>query len=62
VCLDFAATPVILVKQKQQSETWSTGSLQTIGMVKGIQHEPFAHYARSLAHVTEEKWGAQLLS
>jgi hypothetical protein len=37
--LDFAVTPVILVRQKQQSATWSVGSLQTIGMEKGIQRE-----------------------
>jgi hypothetical protein len=30
------------------------GSLQTIGMAKGIQREPFAHAARSLAHVTQQ--------
>jgi len=60
--LDFAVTPVILVRQKQQSETWSVGSLQTIGMAKGIQREPFVHAARRLAHVTQQKWGAQHLS
>ena len=62
MCLEFAVTPVILVRQKQQSDTWSVGSLQTIGMAKGIQREPFAHAARSLAHVTQRKLGAQLLS
>jgi len=31
-------------------------------MAKGIQREPFAHAARRLAHVTQQKWGAQLLS
>jgi len=62
VCLGFAVTPVILVRQKQQSETWSVGCFQTIGMAKGIQRETFAHAARSLAHVTQQKWGAQLLS
>jgi hypothetical protein len=51
--LDFAVTPIILVTQKQQSETWSVGSLP-IGMAKGIQYEPFAHAARSLAHVTQQ--------
>jgi len=38
------------------------GCLQTIGMVKGVQHEPFAYAARSLAHVTQQKLGTQLLS
>ena len=40
----------------------AVGSLQTIGMAKGLQREPFAHSARRLAHVTQQKWGAQLLS
>jgi len=31
-------------------------------MAKGIQCEPFAHAASSLAHVTQQKWGVQLLS
>jgi len=38
------------------------GSLQTIGMAKGIQREPFAHAAGRLAYVTQQQWGAQLLS
>jgi hypothetical protein len=29
-------------------------------MAKGIQREIFAHATRSLAHVTQHKWGAQL--
>ena len=62
MCLDFAVTPLILVRQKEQSETWSVGRLQTIGMAKGIERESFAHAARRLAHVTQQKWGAQLLS
>ena len=62
VCLDFSVVPVIVVRQKQQCETWSVGSLQTIGMVKGIQRELFVHAARSLAHVTQQKRGAHLLS
>jgi len=60
VYLDFAVTPV--VRQKQQSETWSVGSLQTIGKAKGIERERFAHAARLVAHVTQQKWGAQILS
>jgi len=28
-------------------------------MTKGIQLEAFAHAARSLAHVTQQKWGAK---
>jgi len=31
-------------------------------MAKGIQREPFAQAARNVAHVTQQKWGAQLLS
>ena len=62
VCLDFAVTPVIMVRQKYQSEAWPIGSLQTIGIAKGIKREPFAHSARNLAHVTQQKWGAQPLS
>jgi len=38
------------------------GSLQTIGMAKGIQHEPFVHAVRNLAYVTQQKLGAQILS
>jgi hypothetical protein len=30
-------------------------------MAKGIQHEPSAHATRRLAHVTQQKWGAQLV-
>jgi len=30
-------------------------------MTKDIQREPFAHATRSLAHVTQQKWGAQTL-
>jgi hypothetical protein len=45
-----------------QSEAWSLVSVQTVGMAKGIQREPFAQAARSVAHVTQQKWGAQLLS
>ena len=52
MCLDFAVTPVILVRQKQQSEIWSVDSIQTTGMAKEIQREPFAHAARSLARHT----------
>jgi hypothetical protein len=62
VCLDFAVTPVILIRQKYQSEIWSVGSLQITGVAKGIQRVPSTNYARSLAHVTQQKWGAQLLS
>jgi hypothetical protein len=62
VCLDFVVTPEILVRQKKQFEAWPVGPLQTIGMVKSIQREPFAHVARSVAHVTQQKLGAQLYS
>jgi hypothetical protein len=62
VSLEYAITPVILVTHKQQSETWSVGSLQTIGMAKGIEREHFAHSARRLAHVTQQNLEAQLLS
>jgi len=48
VCLDCAVTPVILVRQKQQSETWSWASFQIIGMAKGIEREYFTHAARRL--------------
>jgi len=58
--LDFAVTPVILIRLKQQSETWSVGSLKTVRMVKGT-HEPFAHATRSLAYITPQKWGAPTL-
>jgi len=38
------------------------GSLQTIGMAKGIERERFSHAARSVAHVTQQKWVAYILS
>jgi hypothetical protein len=37
------------------------GSLQTTGMAKDKQHEPFARAATSLALVTQQKWEAQLV-
>ena len=37
------------------------GLSQTIGMAKGIQREPFAHAARRLAHVTQQKMGSPTL-
>ena len=37
------------------------GSLQTIGMAKGIEREPLAHAARRLAYVTQQKMGSPTL-
>jgi hypothetical protein len=31
-------------------------------MVKGIEREAFCHAARCLTHITQQKWGAKLLS
>jgi hypothetical protein len=57
---------MILVRHKQQSETWFVGSLQTIGegepMAKDVECELFAQAARHLSLVTQQKFGAQLLS
>jgi hypothetical protein len=36
------------------------GSLQTIGMAKGIQREPFAHAARSIALVLITHFAAEI--
>jgi len=60
--MDFTVTPVILFRKNQQPESWSVGCLQTLGMAKRIQREPFAYAARRLAHVTQQKLGAQFLS
>jgi len=54
VCLDLEVMPLMLVKQKQQSDEWSFGSLQTMGTVNGFWREPFTHPARNLIHVTQQ--------
>ena len=59
--MDFAFTPVILIRQKKQSETLFLGFLQTVGMVKVIQHEPFAHAVRSLARHTTKMGSSTLV-
>jgi hypothetical protein len=53
---------VLLCLLKYQSDEWPFGSLQTMGTANGIWLEPFNHPVRSLTQVTQENWGAQLLS